>query len=118
VNFHTSGIDLRDMFLTESAGNLEFLVSFDLNSIDQGIWRLDFRPNDIEDCAKSSPSISVTRTADDTWEIEADPNDVACLLQPGESNTFKFSGRYHMPFKMTLVCEDPTQCVAPPPPSP
>ncbi len=104
VNFHTSGIDLRDMVVKVPRDDLELLVGIDLASIGEGFWRLDFRPNDIEGCEGSSSSISVTRTADDTWVIEAGPTNIACLLQPGEKlNTFKFSGRYHMPFEITLV---------------
>ncbi len=114
VNFHTSGIDLRDMFLNVPRDDFELLVGFDLESIGEGFWRLDFRPNDIKDCEGSSSSISVTRTTDVTWVIEAGPTKIACLLQPGEKvNILKFSGRYFMPFKITLVCEDPTQCDAP-----
>ncbi len=110
VNFHTSGIDLREMVKGESRGDLRLSVSLDL--LGEGIWTVFFRPN--ADCQGSSLA-SVTRIDDVTYEIETGPfpSDLACLGQSVGGHAFIFSGLYRMPFKITLVCKDPTQCVAP-----
>ena len=46
--------------------------------------------------------MTVTRTAPDTWEIEAAfPNDVVCLREGGHDALQR--GLYHMPFMMTVL---------------
>ena len=39
-----------------------------------------------------------------TWVIEADQSDAACLTGATESSSdYLFSGRYHMPFQLTVI---------------
>jgi len=102
VKLRTHGIDLTEMlvdeFLDVDAG---MNLNIDLTKTGGGYWTLRWAL-DFENCpAGVSSAVTVTRTAADIWEIEAFPNDLACL---GEfvGGHWEFRGLYHMPFKMTL----------------
>jgi len=100
ANTFTSGIDLREMGVPSSLGDLRLLMSFNLDSIGGGDWRLVFNPGD-PDCSGSS-LVTIRRTGADTWEIEASPSHVACLKRQEGGGEFTFSGLYEMPFKITM----------------
>ncbi len=114
VNVSTRGIDLREIAVGEFRDDLGLALGFDLNSIDGGLWSLRFN-RDFADCPDfpASSPVTVTRIDDVTYEIEADPDDLACLGRLEGGGHFIFKGLYRMPFLITVVCEDPTQCVAP-----
>jgi len=99
VTVFTSGIDLlRDMNDGDIAP-LNMSVNMDLGK-EGGIWRLFFDPSR-EDCRGNN--IRVTRDDDaDTWVIEADKSDLACLGEQVGANEFISRGRYRMPFKFTV----------------
>ena len=60
----------------------------------------------VKEC-KGVSLVLATRTAQDTWEIEAGLTDLACLTAvTGE----EFRGRYRMPFLITVVCKVASQC--------
>ncbi len=88
------------MDVGDTMGDLSLRVALDLTSIEGGLWNLLFDPSNA-DCPGSS-AVSVTRTGADTWEIEAGPSDVACLGELAGGGDLIFSGRYHMPFKITV----------------
>ena len=102
VNMFTSGsgIDLREMLVGDVRHDLTLIMGFDLRSVDLGIWRLFFDPSN--DRCEGSTNITVRRVAADTWEIEAGPDDVACLVEVVGGGEFIFSGSYHMLFKITV----------------
>ena len=64
------------------------------------MWSLFFDPLNA-DCPGST-NITVRRIDTETWEIEAGPDDVACLVEVASGGEFTFSGSYHMPFKITV----------------
>ena len=95
----TSGVNLRAMVI----GAMEPL-RLELTLLADGTsWQLFFNPFDM-DCLGSPMStspVSVKRMDLKTWEIEAEQNDIACLLKVTR-DADKFKGRYHMPFKVTV----------------
>ena len=101
LNVVTYGIDLRAMVVGDTT-DLRLRVIINLKIVGGGEWRLNFDPVNSE-CTGDS-TIGVTRTAADTWEIEADQSDVACLTgNLGGGAGYVFSGLYHMPFKLTVT---------------
>ncbi len=96
----TSGVSLREMGVGDTRGDLRLRVPFNLESVGLGLWDLFFDPFNA-DCPGSS-SVSVTRTDADTWEIGAGQTDVACLGELARGGELIFSGRYDMPFKITV----------------
>ncbi len=100
-NVRTDGPDLRKMGRDEMS-SLSLRMGIDLTSIGGGVWTLFFDPSNTK-CPGSS-TVSVTRTGDDTWEIEAgpSPNALACLARLAKGNKFEFKGLYRMPFKITV----------------
>ena len=98
----THGIDLTEMPVDEFLGvDAGMNLNIDLTKTGGGYWTLRWAL-DFENCpAGVSSAVTVTRTAAGIWEIEAFPNDLACL---GEfvGGEWEFRGLYHMPFKMTL----------------
>ena len=100
TNFFTSGINLSEMFVDEVRDDLSLRVALDLTSVGGGVWSLFFDP--LDDRCPGSTNITVRRIAADTWEIEAGTDDVACLVEVVGGGEFLFSGRYHMPFKITV----------------
>ena len=112
VNLSIHGIDLTEMFPGEfSPAGMN--LNIDLTKTGGGYWTLRWAL-DFENCPDpGSLPVTVTRTAADTWEIEAFPDDLACL---GEivGGKWEFRGFYSMPFLMTVVCEDPSQCLVAP----
>ncbi len=111
VTWWTKVIDFREMPVGEPK-DLIMGVTIDFSLIRGGQWRVNFNRADFEACPGSSPA-TVTRTAVDTWVIEADRDDIACLTE--WKGGLQFRGLYHMPFKIKVVCKDGLQCVAPSP---
>ncbi|MEE8257740.1 MAG: hypothetical protein V3R60_07620, partial [Acidobacteriota bacterium] len=105
----TRGIDLRKMTVGVSKDDLQLLLPF---RKDGNPWIIQFNPTNGE-CDDSS-GVSLTRTAADTWVIEASHTASACLHLKVGGRTRIFKGRYRMPFKVTLVCKDASKC----PPAP
>ena len=105
VILSTHGIDLTEILVDEfSDVDAGMNLNIDLTKTGGGYWTLRWAL-DFENCpAGVSSPVTVTRTAADIWEIEAFPNDLACL---GEfvGGKWEFRGFYRMPFLMTVVPE-------------
>ena len=80
--------------------DLSLTIALDLTSAEGRLWQLFFDPSD--DRCPGSTYITVRRIDADTWEIEAGPNDFACLAEIAGGAEFIFSGLNHMPFKITV----------------
>ena len=102
ANVVTSGsaIDLLEMLVGAVRDDLRLIMSLNLDSVENGLWQIRFDPSN----ANCSGSTFVTgeRISADTWEIEAGPEDVACLTKRAGGGEHIFSGLYHMPFKFTI----------------
>ena len=94
----TRGINLSGMLEDETEDELRLKLTFLAEGI-SGFWQLFFDPLDM-DCPGSH--VSVTRTGVDTWVIEAEQTDVACLVR-FDGIGGELSGEYHMPFQVTVV---------------
>lgn len=93
-----SGINLKEMTVGEFREDLSLRVVF---SQDGNRWELVFSPSR---CSEST-TIDITKTGEnpDTWMIEAEPLDVACLLENGGGRrAVMFHGLYLMPFMITV----------------
>ncbi len=93
-----SGINLKEMAVGEFREDLSLRVVF---SQDGNRWELVFSPSR---CSEST-TIDITKTGEnpDTWMIEAEPFDVACLLENGGGRrAVMFHGLYLMPFMITV----------------
>ena len=97
VTIFTAGVDLRAMAVDEIRDDLSLSGTFD-PGVESRALRFFFDP--LEPSCLDSTFVTVTRTGLDTWEIEAEPEDVACLREGGHDAIQR--GLYHMPFKMTL----------------
>lgn len=95
-----SGIDLLEMFVGEVRDDLRLILTLNLDSVENGLWQIFFDPFNA-DCSGST-FVTVERIDIDTWEIEAGPDDVACLREQAGGGEHIFSGLYHMPFKITV----------------
>lgn len=100
ANAFTSGVNLGEMFVGEVRHDLGLLMT--LKPEGSGSRRLFFDP--LDDRCSGSSYITVRRIDTDTWEIEAGPDDVACLANQTGTGKDKlvFSGLYHMPFKIIV----------------
>ena len=97
VLMFTAGVDLRAMAVGEVSEELSLYGTFDPSEVSQAL-RFFFDPSD--DSCPGSTTITVRHTGPDTWEIEAGPDDVACLREGGHDSIQR--GLYHMPFKFTV----------------
>jgi len=95
-----SGINLREMFVGEVRDDLSLRVTINLDSVGGGLWLLFFDPSSPN--GSGSTYITVARIDTDTWEIEAGIDDVATLAKQASAGELIFSGRYRMPFKITV----------------
>ncbi len=95
-----SGINLLEMFVGQARDDLRLILTLNLDSVENGLWQLFFDPSNA-DCSGST-FVTVERISADTWEIEAGPDDVACLREQSGGGEHIFSGLYHMPFKFTI----------------
>ncbi len=109
VTWWTKVIDFREMSVGVPT-DLTMGVTIDFSLIRGGQWRVNFSRTDFEACPGSSPA-TVTRTDADTWVIEADRTDIACLTE--WKGGLQERGLYHMPFLITVECIDANQCPAP-----
>jgi len=101
TNIFTSGVNLSEMAADSTITlSMSMSVGIDLNSIDLGIWRFFFG-NINADCTGSS-TIGVTRNNADTWVIEAEQDDFACLAEQVGAGEFEPHGLYRMPFMITV----------------
>ena len=100
ANMHATGVNMREMLVGEVRDDVRLAMGLDLTSVGGGVWSLFFDP--LDDRCPGSTNITVRRIAADTWEIEAGTDDVACLVEVVGGGEFLFSGRYHMPFKITV----------------
>lgn len=99
ANMSTRDIDLRGMFV-EDSGVANLVMSLNLTSVGRGDWRLFFGITN-EFCPSSS-NIGVFRAGPDTWVIEAEQKDVACLAEQAGGGELIFSGLYRMPFQVIV----------------
>lgn len=92
-----SGINLTEMAVGEFREDLSLRVVF---SVEGDRWELVFAPSRCSD----STTIDITKTGEnpDTWVIEAEPLDVACLLENIGGHRVVSHGSYLMPFKITV----------------
>ncbi len=111
VNWSTRGIDFREMLVDEIRGDLRMGVTIDFSLIRGGQWSVRFGGTDDSDVCPGSSTVTVTRTDADTWVIEADRSDIACLTE--WKGGLQKRGLYHMPFLITVECIDANQCPAP-----
>ena len=95
-----SGIDLLEMLVGEVRDDLRLIMTLNLDSVENGLWQVFFDPSNA-DCPGST-YVTVERINVDTWEIEAGPDDVACLREQSGGGEHIFSGLYHMPFQIML----------------
>jgi hypothetical protein len=87
----------EDMAVGESVGS-RLAVNFTYGGQQ---WFVRFEPAQYPD----TTNVVVTRTSDDTWEIEAGPNDIAKLLSwplKGRPKTTEH-GNFHLPFKLAVT---------------
>jgi hypothetical protein len=70
-------------------------------SADQGPGFIDFNPNltGKSPCKGASDFVSVTRTGEGSWEIEADATRIGCVTLPDNAG---WAGNYHFPFQFTV----------------
>lgn len=98
ANMFTAGIDLRAMAVDETRTDLSLYGAIKPGEESQAL-RYYFDP--LDPSCPGSTFMTVTRTALDSWEIEAAfPNDVVCLREGGHDALQR--GLYHMPFMMTV----------------
>ena len=92
-----SGIDLPEMAVGEFRDDLSLRVVF---SAEGDRWELVLAPSR---CSNST-TIDITKTGEnpDTWVIQTEPLDVACLLKRGNGHSVTFHGLYLMPFRITV----------------
>lgn len=95
-----SGIDLLEMFVGEVRDDLRLILMLDLATVENGQWQIFFDP--FNAICSDSTFVTVERINVDTWEIEAGPDDIACLRKQAGGGEHIFSGLYHMPFKFTI----------------
>ena len=95
-----SGIDLLEMLVGAVRDDLRLIMSLNLDSVENGLWQIRFDPSNAN--CSGSTFVTVERISADTWEIEAGPEDVACLTKQAGGGEHIFSGLYHMPFKFTI----------------
>ena len=102
-----TGVDLLAMPFNPPVTNndLRLGVVLDLKNIDAGNWVLRFDPSDADCPFMAASTIDVTRTAVDTWVIEADADAIACLKHFEKGGVQTVHGLYHMPFQMTVSSE-------------
>lgn len=70
-------------------------------SAEQGPGFIDFNLNlsGKSPCKGASDFVTVTRTAEWTWEIVADPTRIGCVTLPDNAG---WAGNYHFPFQFTV----------------
>jgi len=90
----------------ETLDDLRLGVALNLNNIDAGNWVLRFDPFDADCPPMRASFITVTRTAVDTWVIEAGADAIACLKRGEKGGVQTVHGLYHMPFQMTVSSQD------------
>lgn len=92
-----SGINLTEMTVGEFREDLSLRMVF---TAEGDRWELVFAPSRCSD----STTIDLTKTGEnpDTWVIEAEPFDVACLLKRVGRHSVMFHGLYLMPFMITV----------------
>ena len=98
ANVHATGVNMREMAVGEVRGDLSMVVT--LLPEGDGSWLLYFNPSSPN--GSGSTYITVARIDADTWEIEAGLDDVATLARQSSGGQLIFSGRYRMPFKITV----------------